>query len=143
MSEKTKILFLQFLMIATGIVAVMSIEGIIYHLLGDDFYLMWYHPVSILLAAAGCTIPSVFLTGFGEWPKSKFITRLLIHAIVLYIFIVGMGYIFHWYSVLSGFLTVSIGYALVYIFVWVATLWISKCDANVINKALDEIRDEE
>ena len=143
MSERRKILFLQFLMIATGIVGVMSIEGLIAHFTGDEYNLQWYHPLSILLAALLCTIPSLFLTGFEEWPSKKFITRLIIHALVLYAVVAGIGYLFKWYTVLSGFIGISIGYFAVYVFVWVATIWTCKKEADEINVALNNIRDEE
>lgn len=143
MNEKIKVLFLQVLMISTGIVAVMSIEGVVYHLMGDTFMLDWYHPLSILVAAVLCTIPSVLFSGFEEWPKSKFMVRLVIHALILYAVVAGLGYLFHWYSAFSGFICVSIGYFFVYVFVWVVTMWTNKRAANEINVALDNIRDEE
>lgn len=143
MSERIKMLFMQFLMITTGIVGVMSLEGIFYHLLGDTFYIQWYQLISILLAAVLCTVPSLFLTGFENWPKTKFVVQLSIHCLVLYAIVAGIGYLFKWYSTLSGFLCVTIGYFLVYVFVWIATIWLSKREANEINAALDSIRDEE
>lgn len=143
MSEKLKALFIQSVLISTGIVGVTSVEAMIYHFSGDSFRLQWYHPISFLLTGVICTLPSLILWGFEEWPRAKFIKRLIAHAIVLYIIVVLMGYLFVWYRVLSGFIYVSIGYFVVYIFVWAANTWISKRDEKEINEALDNIRDEE
>lgn len=143
MSEKIKVIFIQMLMIATGIVAVMSIEGIVYHLNNDTYVLEWYHPVSILIAAFLCSIPSLLLSGYEQWPLRKIILGIITHCLVLYLIIIGMGYVFRWFTVLSGFLLLTIGYLLVYIFVWAGTMWICKRDAKIINDALSYIRDEE
>lgn len=143
MSERIKFLFVQFLMIATGIIGVMSLEGIFYHFKGGTFSLKWYHPASVIIAAFFCSIPSMFLLDHDEWSRKKYITRIIIHTVVLYAIVAGMGYIFNWYSELSGFICLTIGYFLVYAFVWISSLWIGKREANKINAALDNIRDEE
>lgn len=143
MSEKLKPIFIQMLMITTGIVAVMSVEGIAGYLKGEAYSLMWYHPVSILAAAVLCSLPSLLFSGYEKWSKNKFIVCVVIHAIILYIIIVGMGYVFTWYKNLPEWIFVTAAYVLIYVFVWVGSLWIGKRDANEINEALNGIRDEE
>lgn len=142
MNEKIRYIFIQILLIATGIVFVMSIEGIVAHLGGQTFVLQWYHPLSILASAVLCSIPSLFLLWFDR-SKRKFIVGLIIHFILLYAIIIGMGYIFKWYMQLDGFLFLSGSYVFVYCFVWGGALWLCKRDANAINGALNEIRDDE
>jgi cbb3-type cytochrome oxidase subunit 3 len=44
---------------------------------------------------------------------------------------------------MDGFIFMTIIFFMVYVFVWLMTLWFHKRDENQINKALDDIRDEE
>ena len=54
-----------------------------------------------------------------------------------------IGYVFKWYRHLDGALFVAIEYVGVYIFVWLASMWIGLVDEKKINNALDSIRDED
>ncbi|RXE60587.1 DUF3021 family protein [Acetivibrio mesophilus] len=143
MIERIKTLFIQMLMISTGILFIISVEGVTYHLLGEEFSLDWYHPLSVLVAGFVCAIPTLLLMNYGEWSRKIFIIKLIIHMFLLYGIVVLMGYIFSWYTRWDGFLFVTIGYFLVYLFVWIASIWIGKQDEKKINKALEAIRDEE
>ncbi len=123
------------------------IEGLIYCLFGgdplDEFKLSWIQLLSVVLTGAVCSVPTViWLTDF-DVPKNKFIVRLILHCIGLYAIVSVFGWIFNWYNKLDGFIFMTIIYFLVYIFVWVVSLWFHKRDDNKINKALDDIRDEE
>lgn len=123
------------------------IEGLIYCLFGgdplDEFKLSWIQLLSVVLTGAVCSVPTViWLTDF-DVPKNKFIVRLILHCIGLYAIVSVFGRIFNWYNKLDGFIFMTIIYFLVYIFVWVVSLWFHKRDDNKINKALDDIRDEE
>lgn len=123
------------------------IEGLIYCLFGgdplDEFKLSWIQLLSVVLTGAVCSVPTViWLTDF-DVPKNKFIVRLILHCIGLYAIVSAFGWIFNWYNNLDGFIFMTIIYFLVYIFVWVVSLWFHKRDDNKINKALDDIRDED
>ena len=123
------------------------IEGLIYCLFGgdplDEFKLSWIQLLSVVLTGAVCSVPTViWLTDF-DVPKNKFIVRLILHCIGLYAIVSVFGWIFNWYNKLDGFIFMTIIYFLVYIFVWVVSLWFHKRDDNKINKALDDIRDED
>lgn len=123
------------------------IEGLIYCLFGgdplDEFKLSWIQLLSVVLTGAVCSVPTViWLTDF-DVPKNKFIVRLILHCIGLYAIVSVFGWFFNWYNKLDGFIFMTIIYFLVYIFVWVVSLWFHKRDDNKINKALDDIRDEE
>ena len=120
---------------------------VIYCLFGgdplDEFKLSWIQLLSVVLTGAVCSVPTViWLTDF-DVPKNKFIVRLILHCIGLYAIVSVFGWIFNWYNKLDGFIFMTIIYFLVYIFVWVVSLWFHKRDDNKINKALDDIRDEE
>ena len=75
--------------------------------------------------------------------KNKYIVRIVLHCIGLYATVSLFGLVFKWYTKIDGFIFMSIIYFAVYIFVWVVSLWFHKRDDNKINKALDDIRDEE
>ena len=143
MREKMKISFLNFLLISTGILFLISVEGIVYHMLGEEFSLPWYIPLSVILAGIICSAPTLLLLSFSEFSKRQFIARLIIHLIILYGIIVGLGYLFSWYRHWDGFLFLTVGYLMIYAFVWVGSIWLRKREDKMINDALDEIRDEE
>lgn len=122
------------------------IEGLVYAMMGDpltSFNLTWLQLVSVILTGALCSLPTVFWLADTDIPKNKFIVRIILHCIGLYAIVSLFGYIFKWYVKLDGFIMVTIIYFLVYFFVWIVTLWFHKRDDNKINKALDDIRDEE
>ena len=53
------------------------------------------------------------------------------------------GWLFKWYTQLDGFIFMTVIYFAVYAFTWIVTLWFHKREDSQINKALDDIRDEE
>ena len=122
------------------------IEGLVYAMMGDpltSFNLTWLQLVSVILTGALCSLPTVFWLADTDIPKNKFIVRIILHCIGLYAIVSLFGYIFKWYVKLDGFIMMTIIYFLVYVFVWIVSLWFHKRDDNKINKALDDIRDEE
>ena len=122
------------------------IEGLVYAMMGDpltSFNLTWLQLVSVILTGALCSLPTIFWLADTDIPKNKFIVRIILHCIGLYAIVSLFGYIFKWYVKLDGFIMMSVIYFLVYVFVWVVSLWFHKRDDNKINKALDDIRDEE
>ena len=122
------------------------VEGLVYAMMGDpltSFNLTWLQLVSVILTGALCSLPTVFWLTDTDIPKNKFIVRIILHCIGLYAIVSLFGYIFKWYVRVDGFIMVTVIYFLVYAFVWVVTLWFHKRDDNKINKALDDIRDED
>lgn len=136
-------LLLQSMMISFGILIGLSVECIYYQLIGDSVTLCWYHPVSILIAGALCSIPSLVLYAAKDLPMKKYRISIVLHFLFLFAVVMGMGYLFKWYNHVDGAIFVAIEYIGVYIFVWVASSWIGWIDQNRINDALDSIRDEE
>ena len=135
------------MMISFAILVGIIIEGLIYCIFGGDplseFKLSWIQLLSVVLTGAVCSVPTVIWLTDTDIPKNKFIVRLILHCIGLYAIVSVFGKIFGWYNQLDGFIFMTIIYFLVYAFVWVVTLWFHKRDDNKINKALDDIRDEE
>jgi hypothetical protein len=135
------------MMISFAILVGIIIEGLIYCIFGGDplseFKLSWIQLLSVVLTGAVCSVPTVIWLTDTDIPKNKFILRLILHCIGLYAIVIAFGRVFNWYNQLDGFIFMTIIYFLVYAFVWVVTLWFHKRDDNKINKALDDIRDEE
>lgn len=142
--DKLKILFQQTLMISTGILFVIGVEGLVSHLTGRNFEIEWYYPFSIILTGVLCSIPSLLLMMWAEESsKRRFLLQVFLHCLVILAIVSIVGWIFNWYSTLVQYLVVVIAYFVVYVFVWVATIWIHKDEENKINNALKNIQDEE
>ncbi len=140
---KVKWLFQQAMMISFGILVGLSIECLYYRIIGDSVTLSWYHPVSILLAGVLCALPSLILDWAKELPRSMNRLGIVLHFLFLFGVVMGLGYVFQWYHHIDGALFVAIEYVGVYIFVWIASMWIGLVDEKKINNALDSIRDED
>ena len=143
--NKLKLWLEQTMIISFAIFVGIIIEGLVYSFMGDnlaDFNLTWLQLVSVILTGAVCSLPTLFwLT--DDLPRNKFIVRIILHCICLYAVVALFGFVFKWFQNMDGFIFVTIIYFMVYIFVWLVTLWFHKRDENQINKALDDIRDEE
>ena len=122
------------------------IEGLVYVLMGDElaaFNLSWLQLVSVILTGAVCSLPTILWLVDSDVSKNRFIVRIILHCIGLYAIVSLFGWVFKWYTNINGFIMISIIYFAVYVFVWIVSLWLYKRDENRINKALDDIRDEE
>lgn len=138
--EKIKFLFQQAMTISFGILVGLSIEGLVYQ---DNISLKWYHPISIVVAGVICAIPTFLFYSEKEMPREKYMVRIIIHFISLLAVVMMLGKFFRWYNQIDGALFVAGIYVCVYIFVWVATTWLGAVEGKHINKALDDIRDED
>ncbi|MBO4416088.1 MAG: DUF3021 domain-containing protein [Lachnospiraceae bacterium] len=145
--NKLKIWLEQTMMISFAILVGIICEGVFYSIfMGDElssFNLSWLQLLSIVLTGAVCSLPTVIWLTDLDIPKKKFILRQILHCIGLYVIVVLFGWLFKWYSHLDGFVVVSVIYFIVYVFVWVVSLWFHKRDDKKINKALNDIRDED
>lgn len=144
--NKLKLWLEQTMTISFAIYVGIIIEGLVYAMKGDaltSFNLSWLQLVSVIITGAVCSLPTVFWLADTDIPKNKFTVRIILHCIGLYVIVSLFGWVFKWYLKIDGFIMMSVIYFLVYIFVWCVTLWFHKRDENKINKALDDIRDEE
>ena len=143
--NKLKLWLEQTMIISFAIFVGIIIEGLVYSFMGDnlsDFNLTWLQLVSVILTGAVCSLPTLFwLT--DDLPKNKFIVRIILHCIFLYAVVALFGFVFKWFQNMDGFIFMTIIYFMVYIYVCLMTLWFHKRDEKQINKALDDIRDEE
>lgn len=139
MMDRRKEILLQAISISFGILCLVAFQGVIEHLLGNSFQLLWYHPISFVLCGFLCTIPYFILDILQLHP----ILSLILHIFSVYAIVMLLGSIFGWYADGQGAFLLSIGYFMVYIFVWIVTIWMGKKDAKQINEALKEIQDKE
>ena len=114
--NKVKLIYNQTLMISTGILFTMGIRTVVLYFTDGEYMINW------------------------EWyiPISKGIHFVLVYGIVSL-----CGYIFRWYTNLREYLFIVMLYVIIYVCVWVYSIWMFKNDEKMINKAIDEIRDEE
>ena len=141
--EKLKILFQQTLMISTGILFFTGINGLVSHLMGVDFYFAWYYPLTIIFLGFLCALPT-FLFIMSEWSGQKhFLSNVIPHCLSVWAIVSIAGRILKWYSTLRQFLMVTMEYILIYIFVWLASMWLIRAEDKKINRALTDIQDKE
>lgn len=140
--NRWKILFQQTLMISTGVLFLIGINGLVSYLTGTDFCFEWYYPFSIILLGLLCS-PLTWLFILNGVFKKHFIWNLILHFLSIWVIVVVIGWIFHWYSTLKQILQLSVQAIVVYIFVWVATLWILRTEDKKINQVLKDIQDKE
>jgi len=139
-----KAIFQQALLISVGITFAISLTGLIDYLKGEEIYFQWYMPGSAIIGGIVCAIPStLLLIDVFEKPKKNLAIRIIIHCIVLYIVNSLLGWLFRWFTTVTGFVFVSISYFAVYIFAWAGSFLINKQEDKEINEALNDIRDEE
>lgn len=139
MMDRRKEILLQAISISFGILCLVAFQGVIEHLLGDSFRLLWYHPISFVLCGFLCTIPYLILDILPLHP----IPSLILHIFSVYAIVMLLGAICGWYEERQGAFLLSVGYFMVYIFVWFVMIWMGKKDAKQINEALKEIQDHE
>ena len=138
-----KKIFVQSMVISTSILLLNGINAVIQHFAGNDMILLWYHPISIVLAGSLCSLPTFLLRDMESWSRKTFAVRVILHCLSLYAVIVGMGYLFGWFTGLDGLAGVSFVFFVTYAFVWLSSHWLDQRDAKMINHALDSIRDRE
>ena len=145
--NRMKLWFEQTMTISFAIFVGIIIEGLVCCVFfGEDlamFSLSWMQLLSVILTGTLCSVLTVIFLIGPDIPKNKYIVRIVLHCLGLYLIVSLFGWFFKWFTDLTGFIMVTIIFFLVYIFVWTVSLWLHKRDDNKINKALDDIRDEE
>ena len=142
--NKLKVIFNQTLMISSAILFGLGIEETVEFLLIGDAHMtwQWYIPLSIILTAFVCSVPSVIFMDDRSTGK-KFILKVVIHFFCIFAAVSLFGMVFGWYTTLSGYLVIAVMIFIIYGFTWSATYWLNKSDEKKINSALEEMRDDE
>ena len=138
-----KKLFIQSMIISASILFLNGINMVIQHFAGNDLTLQWFHPVSIILTAVLCSLPTILLRDSDQWDRKTFWRRVPLHCLSLYTVVAGAGWLFGWYDNVESWISVTIIFFIIYVFVWLSCHWLDKQDEKKINHALDTIRDPE
>ena len=143
--KKWKIVFNQTLMISTGILFGLGVQKLIEWLCNKDTSINWpwYIPLSIILTGFLCALATLFLIDREGENVASGKVRIVLHFIFLLIVVAGCGWLFGWYTDLTGFIVIAVMYVLIYAFVWISSLWMAKTDEKKINEAIRDIRDDE
>ena len=141
--KKVKLILEQTFMLSFLIQVVMSLEALYSRAINYSFGFPWYTPLSCILASFLCSLPTLIL--IKEKESSGPARRILpiLHFVLLYVLVMGLGYVFHWYSNLTYFIITTIAYFVIYAIVWTLTLLSIKYDEKLINDALLTIQDED
>ena len=138
-----KKLFVQTTIISTSILFLYGINMFIQHFAGNDIALQWFHPVTIILTAFLCALPTILLRDSDQWDRKTFWRRVPLHCLSLYAVVAGAGWLFRWYDDAESLVSISVIFFIIYVFVWLSSHWLDKQDEKKINHALDTIRDPE
>ncbi len=139
--DKIRILFLETLLISFFMVLLIGVEGLLCAVFEQDYELSWYIPLSIVGVAVASSLPSLWL--FAEKNGKITLPRIIVHGLMCYAIVMTAGYFFKWYTTFRYFVVTSVMFVLIYILVWLGEFFLGKRDEKQINKALDDIRDEE
>ncbi len=142
--SKIKIIFSQTLMISTAILFGLGVQAFFYMLYGngDRISWQWFIPLSIIVTAFLCSVPTLLL--LDEAVSSKnFTIRQILHFFCVLAVLSLCGWLFDWYDSVRSYLFVLVMYVIIYVFVCIATYWLAKNDEIKINDALDGVRDDE
>jgi len=139
--KKVKLILEQTFMLSFLMQVVVSLESLYSRIMGEPIVFDWYIPLSIVLASFLCSLPTLILMSERELPLRRLLP--LFHCILLYALVMGMGYLFHWYSTLTYFIVTTISYFVIYALVWTFSVFLKKYDEKLINDALLAIQDED
>lgn len=145
--NKLKLWLEQTMMISFAILVGIILEGLVCRVFGgeplSEFNLDWIQLVSVVLTGSVCSVPTVLFLTELEGSKKSVLMKIALHCVGLYAIVSLFGWLFKWFTNAAGFIMITVFFFLVYVFVWVVTLWFHKRDDNKINQALDGIRDAE
>ncbi|MBR3524476.1 MAG: DUF3021 family protein [Lachnospiraceae bacterium] len=143
--NRIKLIFNQTLMISTGILFGLGVQALLYAVFFDDTQIIWpwYTPFAIIFTGFLCSLPSVIFLEEEGTETLGFKLKLVLHFFAILGVVSLCGRLFGWYSTLRAYLAIVVMYVVIYVFVWVATYWLIRKDENRINKALEDLRDEE
>lgn len=143
--NKAKLIFNQTLMISTAILLGMGIRAAVLFLMTGEPRVdwQWYLPLSIILVGFLCALASLLLYDDSVMSSVKMRLRICLHFLLVFGIVSLSGFLFNWYSSPAQYLLIVVMYVLIYAFVWIATIWELRADADKINNAISEIRDEE
>ena len=136
-----KMIAMQFLLITVGMLLGIGLMNV---LLRDYNDLPWFFPFEILAVALSTALASLVYSSKNELSKKGMMIRQIIHFILLLVIVYSYGYLFNWWSELSGILIVGAIFLGIYAIVFIVTYRMERKDSFKINEALKKLpKDEE
>ena len=136
-----KMIAMQFLLITVGMLLGIGLMNVFTRDYND---LPWFFPFEILAVALSTALASLVYLSKNELSKKGMMIRQIIHFILLLVIVYSFGYLFKWWSELSGILIVGAIFLGIYAIVFIVTYRMEKKDSFKINEALKKLpKDEE
>lgn len=139
---KLKFLFQVNLLVSFGVLLGVGIQGMICTWIGTRFVLEWHFPISVIVTSILCSGPTYLLIKEYNEKKVYYICSA-VHAVLLFIIVAGMGYLFRWYTSVESFVSMVLIYLAVHVFVRFGLWFLAKKDETKINRALKNYSDKE
>jgi hypothetical protein len=135
----------EFQLITVILLFLMGVMGFISYLNygPETTYFDWIFPFQVLGVSIPTSLCSFVFVSRHELSKREFLTRCVIHLILLLIIVFGEGFLFKWWREPSGMITVGIIFIIIYVSVWVITTLVDKKSSDNINKALHNVKIKE
>ncbi len=136
-----KMIAMQFLLITVGMLLGIGLMNVFTR---DYNNLPWFFPFEILAVALSTALASLVYLSKNELSKKGMMVRQIIHLILLLVIVYSFGYLFKWWSELSGILIVGAIFFGIYAIVFIVTYRMERKDSFKINEALKKLpKDEE
>ena len=136
-----KMIAMQFLLITVGMLLGIGLMNVFTRDYND---LPWFFPFEILAVALSTALASLVYLSKNELSKIGMMIRQVIHFILLLVIVYSFGYLFKWWSELSGILIVGAIFFGIYAIVSIVTYKMERKDSFKINEALKKLpKDEE
>ena len=140
--ERFKLFLTTTMMVSFLITIVMGLTELVEYLTTGAFYpLEGWQPLSIIIVGICTAIPTILLL-VSENEKTWRL-RVVLHFIIVLVIVMISGYVFNWYRGISGGVIMFVEFVVIFSLVWVGNNMILKYEENIVNKALENIRDEE
>jgi hypothetical protein len=135
----------EFQLITVILLFLMGVMGFISYLNygPETTYFDWIFPFQVLGVSIPTSLCSFVFVSRHELSKREFLTRCVIHLILLLVIVFGEGFLFKWWREPSGMITVGIIFIIIYVSVWVITTLVDKKSSDNINKALHNVKIKE
>jgi len=143
--KQMKIILNDMFIIVAAMVLGLGIEEMIMHFTRNlrSFEMPWYIPLTIILTAFLCALPSPLINDCDELNKKQISFRVFLHFISLLLVVTICGFLFGWYSSGTEYMVILLVFVIIYVSVWGISWWLSKRDEEIINIELRKNRDVE
>ena len=136
-----KMIAMQFLLITVGMLLGIGLMNVFTMDYND---LPWFFPFEILAVALSTALASLVHLSKNELSIKGMMIRQIIHFILLLVIVYSYGYLFKWWSELSGIFIVGAIFLGIYAIVFIVTYRMERKDSFKINEALKKLpKDEE